>query len=105
MPLAVLSVALYARAWVEIKRIANLSPHLYPVALYARAWVEILTPVDVPHPPFVALYARAWVEIFICARFDLCPNVALYARAWVEIIAHPDDNDAPRQSPSTRGRG
>ena len=33
-------VALYARAWVEISRMAILSA-VTAVALYARAWVEI----------------------------------------------------------------
>ena len=36
---------------------------MFAVALYARAWVEIKALGDRRGELFVALYARAWVEI------------------------------------------
>ena len=36
---------------------------LVSVALYARAWVEIIAGVALSAMAVVALYARAWVEI------------------------------------------
>ncbi len=38
---------------------------LFSVALYARAWVEINYTATTTNTTNVALYARAWVEIFI----------------------------------------
>ena len=77
------------------------------VALFARAWIEIFMycltiPVDV-----VALFARAWIEIVYLYKTDIWQmspslrgrglkymsrrsgsfryNVALFARAWIEM--------------------
>ena len=96
------------------------------VALYARAWVEMRLTVlsltwaacrplreGVGRNPgsvgkvmlcTVALYARAWVEISeFCQNLPLA-RVALYARAWVEmVLVRPSVCLA--MSPSTRGRG
>ena len=62
------SVALYARAWVEIFSTAGEQQQSAAVALYARAWVEIRLWRQDADVGFVALYARAWVEILIQGR-------------------------------------
>ncbi len=74
------------------------------VALYARAWVEIIHVRRSGRQKNVALYARAWVEMLRGLLINLVKPVALYARAWVEICA-PRDVYILRASPSTRGRG
>ena len=99
-----LSVALYARAWVEISAIA-LTSSASLVALYARAWVEISSIFVRSETMAVALYARAWVEIYLLAGINAVDRqVALYARAWVEIASRQVPL-ARSKSPSTRGRG
>ena len=75
------------------------------VALFARAWIEIpnfkFNIVDVS----VALFARAWIEIFTNFLFVFKFYVALFARAWIEICYHHIGNFSCRRSPSLRGRG
>ena len=101
------TVALYARAWVEMSS-DKTAVRFSVVALYARAWVEIfyvcffcllslcrplregvgrnITPKVDQVLVFVALYARAWVEIMYQNNNIILIAVALYARAWVEIV-------------------
>ena len=56
-------VALFARAWIEIKYHVLESKSEY-VALFARAWIEITWQSNTVHIFVVALFARAWIEIF-----------------------------------------
>ena len=75
------------------------------VALYARAWVEIKVFADLDLFGAVALYARAWVEMHGVLVAWAALLVALYARAWVEISARRIRTARGASSPSMRERG
>ena len=77
-------IALYARAWVEIRNILNYF-FGHSVALYARAWVEILPLARKRQTqncrPLREGVGRNW----LMTKSNHYIGVALYARAWVEI--------------------
>ena len=55
------------------------------VALFTRAWIEIKTQADKKQHLNVALFTRAWIEIFVTFFDTLKSIVALFTRAWIEI--------------------
>ena len=75
------SVALYARAWVEILIAPHISVHTACRPLREGVGRNVYQQ-SCPILAYVALYARAWVEIF----------------ASIQYAVHST-------SPSTRGRG
>ena len=63
------SVASFAEAWIEIKRLHPLKEHPQKVASFAEAWIEITCrPVSSDNED-VASFAEAWIEIQ-CACID-----------------------------------
>ncbi len=58
---------------------------MLPVAPYAGAWIEI----EYMHKRFsllyVAPYAGAWIEITVATYKNVLSGVAPYAGAWIEI--------------------
>ena len=55
------------------------------VALFARAWIEIQTTTKKQEGKPVALFARAWIEMLVSLKLSNVLDVALFARAWIEI--------------------
>ena len=105
--LANVTVALFARAWIEIDKHNRHTRNGF-VALFARAWIEIHTPtydrctrrkspslrgrglkstvkVGDTIKINVALFARAWIEMLLLNPIYPATSVALFARAWIEI--------------------
>ena len=105
--LSLRDVALFTRAWIEIKDIPD-EIVFVTVALFTRAWIEIVAVLHTHKPQFVALFTRAWIEIcygMCVSRLNLespslrgrglkcIPSsgictvtlVALFTRAWIEI--------------------
>ena len=56
------AVALFTRAWIEIRRIA-LAWSIVKVALFTRAWIEIIHYNHNQKNADVALFTRAWIEM------------------------------------------
>ena len=56
-------VALFTRAWIEIKIFSH-EAFKTCVALFTRAWIEIpFEPLPQSQQAKVALFTRAWIEI------------------------------------------
>ena len=77
----------------------------HSVALFARAWIEITKKLPVPQAGSVALFARAWIEIRSSGYVKGDVTVALFARAWIEIRQNIHTCLLNIESPSLRGRG
>ena len=55
------------------------------VALFTRAWIEIKSAIYVAIIHYVALFTRAWIEINFSNYKPSGKPVALFTRAWIEI--------------------
>ena len=55
------------------------------VALYTSAWIEIHFITSFNFSDVVALYTSAWIEIHFITSFNFSDVVALYTSAWIEI--------------------
>ena len=121
-----MKVALFTRAWIEIKKTDRRSVTI-TVALFARAWIEINKDSFISDGDIVALFARAWIEINPLSRLSerkrgrpLCEGVdwnngaglhpekswgRLFARAWIEMPPYFLSATIGIKSPSLRGRG
>ena len=103
--MCILIVALFARAWIEIKtgNVENAkgttSPSLRGRGLKSKMPEEYKGKVN------VALFARAWIEISAVYVGLFSAFVALFARAWIEIYFGSFLDYDPYSSPSLRGRG
>ena len=64
--LAMNTVALFTRAWIEIIKFGN-KYRRNSVALFTRAWIEINSRTYSTCIFAVALFTRAWIEIKICS--------------------------------------
>ena len=77
-------VALFTRAWIEIKSSELLSPSP-SVALFTRAWIEIL--IFFLYSYFISrrpLHEGVdWNLPCFCVNHSIC--VALFTRAWIEM--------------------
>ena len=80
------TVALFARAWIEMIGLIAGDTSEEIVALFARAWIEISIRIFVKTINSVALFARAWIEIESVKQNYKCQYVALFARAWIEML-------------------
>ena len=109
MTFTVSGVALFTRAWIEIKWNIGVYNDKNSVALFTRAWIEIapLTLVVIVFwspssrgrglkyrnglalvtRNLVALFTRAWIEIEQVIAPAMQAHVALFTRAWIEINA------------------
>ena len=96
-------VALFTRAWIEMYHIVDENT-IREVALFTRAWIEILNRDIVIKHFAVALFTRAWIEMTLTLALRMKQKVALFTRAWIEII-WKEKKDNPNESPSSRGRG
>ena len=65
------------------------------VALFTRAWIEIKHISTNFVPPSVALFTRAWIEIVIVSVILTIFTVALFTRAWIEISKFKRDTHMP----------
>ena len=73
------------RAWIEIPTSQIHAPSR-AVALFMRAWIEIRrSKIINQSEEVVALFMRAWIEIFATNPYCLLYLVALFMRAWIEI--------------------
>ena len=102
-PCWILQVALFTRAWIEIK-IYFVVGNVVDVALFTRAWIEIDNQKRQGSDFRVALFTRAWIEITTGFIKTFPKKVALFTRAWIEILSSPSEV-ARKMSPSSRGRG
>ena len=55
------------------------------VALFTRAWIEIRYIVFLLPCGLVALFTRAWIEISATEIANMMIGVALFTRAWIEM--------------------
>ena len=55
------------------------------VALFTRAWIEIRLNLEEITFKKVALFTRAWIEIRRLHNESARIGVALFTRAWIEI--------------------
>ena len=80
-------VALFTRAWIEISR-TTIPDCRFSVALFTRAWIEIHNfHKTITQFSQVALFTRAWIEIHLQPRLTAVSCVALFTRAWIEIFS------------------
>ena len=73
------------------------------VALFARAWIEIRAHKAYRQLWLVALFARAWIEILHLTPSLLAIIVALFARAWIEIASQNYKDHVPLGRPLCEG--
>ena len=75
------------------------------VALYARAWIEIRPAGWKSYPGSVALYARAWIELLLSPGDVWGANVALQAEGVDRNPAYAQTSIQARGRPPCGGRG
>ena len=73
------------------------------VALFARAWIEITWNKKKERLFTVALFARAWIEMNMLIIYIINTHVALFARAWIEIMSLEKATDLTVSRPLCEG--